>query len=239
MVEVGTLEITGKLENSEIESGFDRMKSGFKEVENQSNQANASLARASRTSSILGKTFVGIGVAGAAAMTALATKSPVVASDLARMEVEMLKLSNTAGRQLKPVFSSISQELMPAIGVALERLNPQIEAMTTFAVNSLSKISEGIANFVPTEEAAEPYRERFGPFAETASAISQSEGTGTFNERRKALIESGPLGFGGLGTLVGIGARVTGNFILDTFEWIMNSINSKETTLSSADGVAR
>jgi len=137
MVTAGSVEITGELKSGGINQGLNRINADFKKVENQSNQTNVSLARASRTASMLGKTLVGIGVAGAAAFTAVATKSPVLAGTFAKMDIQMLKLSNIAGRQMKPLFETIANEVIPSIGLAIERFGPQIETM-------LSVISKGL-----------------------------------------------------------------------------------------------
>lgn len=109
MVEVGQLEITGTMNDTDINQGFDRIIDDFKNAENQANQANASMGRLSNTASMLGKGLITIGTVGVGALTALASKSPVLAGTFAKMEVNMLKLSNTVGRQLKPAFEGVNQ----------------------------------------------------------------------------------------------------------------------------------
>ncbi|MHA1347061.1 MAG: hypothetical protein ACTSO3_11745 [Candidatus Heimdallarchaeaceae archaeon] len=70
------------------------------------------MARTAGLASSLGKSLITIGAVGVTAMTALATKSPVLATTFAKMEVSMLKLSNTLGRQLKPVFESVNSLIL-------------------------------------------------------------------------------------------------------------------------------
>jgi len=108
MVEAGKVTIAGNVETKNIEEGFTKIKSGFKGVENQANQTNASMARAANITKKLATNLKIIGIAGATAMTALATKSPVMANTMAKIDVSLLKLSNTVGRQLQPVFEGFN-----------------------------------------------------------------------------------------------------------------------------------
>jgi len=108
MTEAGKLTIAGEVETTQIDQGFTRIKSGFKQVENQANQTNASMSRAGQITGKLATNLKVIALAGAAAMTALATKSPVMANTMAKIDVSLLKLSNTVGRHLQPVFEGFN-----------------------------------------------------------------------------------------------------------------------------------
>jgi hypothetical protein len=108
MVEVGQLQVAGSLDTGNISQGFNKVKQDFKVVENQANQTNVSLSRMKSTGKMLAKTLGAAGLAGATALTALATKSPMLAGTFAKIDVSLLKLSNTVGRQLQPVFEGFN-----------------------------------------------------------------------------------------------------------------------------------
>lgn len=112
MAEVGSIEIAGSIDETDIVAGLDRITDQLKEMENQFNQVNPPMARTAGFASKLGKSLITIGATGVAAMTALATKSPVLASTFAKIGVSTLKLSNTIGRQLKPAFEGANTLIM-------------------------------------------------------------------------------------------------------------------------------
>lgn len=112
IAEIGEISISGDIDESDIVAGLDRITDQLKEMENQFNQVNQPMARTAGFASKLGKSLITIGATGVAAMTALATKSPVLASTFAKMEVSTLKLSNTIGRQLKPAFEGVNNLIM-------------------------------------------------------------------------------------------------------------------------------
>jgi len=112
MADVGEISITGSIDESAIVGGLDRITDQLKEMENQFNQVNQPMARTAKFASKLGKSLIAIGTTGVAAMVALATKSPVLATVFAKMEVSTLKLSNTIGRLLKPAFEGANTLLM-------------------------------------------------------------------------------------------------------------------------------
>ena len=104
MVEVGEIEITGTMNDSDIGHGFDRIKSDFEDIQNQANQTDSSMSNLSGTASALGGKLLTIGTVGVGALTALASKSPLLAGTFAKLEVSMMKLSNTLGPIIKPIF---------------------------------------------------------------------------------------------------------------------------------------
>jgi len=112
--EVGAISITGDIDETGIVSGLDRITDQLKEMENQFNQVNQPMKRTAGYAAKLGVSLIAIGVAGVAAMTALATKSPVLATTFAKMEVSTLKLSNTLGRLLKPAFEGVNSLIISA-----------------------------------------------------------------------------------------------------------------------------
>ena len=112
IAEIGSIEIAGSIDETGIVAGLDRITDQLKEMENQFNQVNPPMARTAGFASKLGTALIAIGTTGVAAMTALATKSPVLATTFAKMEVNMFKLSNTLGRQLKPAFEGVNNLLI-------------------------------------------------------------------------------------------------------------------------------
>jgi len=108
MVEVGQLEVAGTMNTENIDSGFKRIKNDMKEMENQSNQTNVALGKMAGIGKTLGKVLITAGVAGATALTALGTKSPAAAGVMAKIDVSLLKLSNTVGRALMPAFEGFN-----------------------------------------------------------------------------------------------------------------------------------
>lgn len=112
MAEVGEISISGSIDETNIVSGLDRITDQLKEMENQFNQTNQPMARTAAFASKLGASLITIGSAGVAAMIAIATKSPVLATTFAKIAVSTLKLSNTLGRQLKPAFEGANQFIL-------------------------------------------------------------------------------------------------------------------------------
>ena len=108
-MDVGDLRIVGEMDTQQIDSGFNKINQDFAEMENQAGQTNASMGVLSKTTSRLSLGLIAAGTAGVTALTGLAMKSPVLAGTMAKIEVETLKLSNTVGRQLKPIFDTIAQ----------------------------------------------------------------------------------------------------------------------------------
>lgn len=120
MVEIGQLQITGNLDTRDIEKGFVRIESQFDRVQTQAESSLGTFNKLGSSAARFGKSLVLIGTAGIGALTALATKSPVLAPTFARLQSTMLRLSNTAGQVLKPLFETFANELIPAIGTAIQ-----------------------------------------------------------------------------------------------------------------------
>jgi hypothetical protein len=133
MVEVGEISIKGKVDSNDIDKSMDRIVNNFKEIDNQSNQTNATMNVLTKTTLKLGKSLLTIGTVGFAALTGLASKAPILSGTFAKMQINTMKLANTVGRQLKPAFESIATDTLPKI--------------TEFFNNSdfLPKLGEGLS----------------------------------------------------------------------------------------------
>ena len=104
MAAAGGMSIKGRLDTSLIERGFMRVKQGFESVKGQVKGFTADLQRMSETTKGLAKGMTIMAATGTTAMLALASKAPAVAPALAKISVEMDKLSRTLGRTLQPEF---------------------------------------------------------------------------------------------------------------------------------------
>jgi len=246
MVEAGELTIKGNLEDEGMDSGFERLSNNMSDLENQANQANASLNMLGGTTSKILKTFVGLGIAGLTAMTMLAVKSPVLAGTMAKMEVETMKLSNTLGRQLKPIFDEIANNLLPTINNAFansESMKDFTDVMTNL-VGALAALIEldweelkkrlgliGHTQLGIDEEKLTETQKQLGSkseWAETVEGYRAWKEPGRYSEWDYA--KGKPIG--GL-AMVGMQA------VVDLFQWIAGSNNEVERKLISADGIPR
>ncbi len=250
MVEVGELEVIGTLNETGIEQGFNRMQQDFKDLDNLVKQANAQFSVAEKTAKRLGKTFIGLGLAGVAAMTALAVKSPVLAGTMAKIELQTLKLSNTIGRQLRPIFETIAQELLPAINSAFQNSSENIGLMVDKTVKLIEILSDLIT--LDFTEFKKDLDDLFTP--QRPDPIS-----GRTQEQEENIYKSSPLSkflrgepaFTNIGLYDPDGPEgpqgltytptPTGGLrkLYDLFDaWLFNN-NDKEITFASANGVTR
>ena len=154
MVEVGSLQIGGSINTEEIERGLDRVERGLGDVQSESKSVNSDFERMHGLSKSLALTLTGMGVAGMAALTAMATGAPAVAPALAKMNVEWTKMSHAVGRDLAPIFNEIAYTLLPAVGDALEAL--PLETWATRAAEDIRDIAgalqhdlDSIKNLIP------------------------------------------------------------------------------------------
>lgn len=247
IVEAGELTIKGEFDDNDMAMAFTRMENDFKNLENQVNQSNASMNRLSSISSGLLKTFIGLGIAGVTAMTALAVKSPVLAGTMAKMEVETLKLSNTIGRQLKPVFEAIGQNLIPSINLAFAKNSENIGFVVEKVVSLIDALSDLIGMDLPSlldnldklfkprslmgEGKEEDLQKKLGQFSEFESSIAWGketvEGYGKFQNA--------------INPLYGIGQAGKGSAILliDFIQFLMGANNEKELAFATSNGISR
>lgn len=156
MVSVGSLEVKGTIETAEIDKGLDRIEDGLQDVKSQSDSTFGSFSNLAQVTKDVAGSFIKIATVGVGAMTALATLSPAVAPSMAKMAIEMRKVSFALGDQLRPLFESVANDLIPAIGTAIERFTPQIEGMVNVGTEGMGDISkalkgewEDIKNIIP------------------------------------------------------------------------------------------
>lgn len=242
-VEVGQLEVMGTLEEEGIDAGLDRMGNKFKDMENQANQANASFNVMGKTSSRLLMTLGGMGVAGVTAMTALATKAPVLAGTMARIEVETLKLSNTLGRQLKPIFDEVAGNLIPsinkafsdnsnAVGFVVDKVTNLVGALSDLISLDWTSLLENLEKYFnltsKTPEEITDIQKRLGSFSEFESSVAL--GQDIWSEFKEGKILSP--------TVKAVSVQPVIGFI-DFIQYLMGANNEKELAFSTANGVPR
>jgi len=104
MVSVGTLEIVGKIDTDDISSSLTNLKKKFATFGSGVKSSFADFKRLGGAVGEVAKGFKIIGTIGLAALTALAMKSPALAPALAGFQVEMFRLSQIIGEDLRPVF---------------------------------------------------------------------------------------------------------------------------------------
>lgn len=120
MVEVGSLTITGKMDTSNIESGFRRVRQGFDNVQARSASTFGSFTRLGGAVRGVVGGLARIGAVGLGALGTLAAFSPTLAGTFANMKVAAIDLGNTAGQILKPGFEAIVA-VMKSLDTALEK----------------------------------------------------------------------------------------------------------------------
>ena len=117
---------------------------GFKA---QTESSAGSVTNLSNAAKGLSKTLIAIGTTGVAALTGLASVAPAVAPALAKMQIGLMTISHTLGRRLQPLFESVANNLIPAIGDAIERFSPQIEKFAQNAAGGIEAVSLALANW--------------------------------------------------------------------------------------------
>jgi len=244
MVNVGELQITGDMDTNNIDQGFDRVDQDFKNLENQANQTNASMGTLASTASTLGKRLGVAGIAGLTAMTALAGKAPVLAGTMAKIDVETLKLSNTIGRQLKPAFDEIAQNLIPSINQAFVDNAESIQTTTGRIEGLIGSVSalirldwedliDNLDKVVAPKNLPDLAEgETRSPFAETQQRFSNivQDPPEYQNDWQTFQYQ--------IGFLKNIVA-LPFNAIIDTIQWSTANTETKTAELVSATGVIR
>ncbi len=120
MVEVGTLEIGGTINTQDLERGLARIRQGFDMIDSKAGGVNADFERMAKTGKSLNKFFIGMAVAGGAAMFAIAKNAPAVAGSMAQIKVESGKLERSLGRGLAPIFDLAADAFGGFVGIIQE-----------------------------------------------------------------------------------------------------------------------
>lgn len=259
----GELEIQGTIDNRDIVSGLDRIGDALENTKAKGNNVNSSMSLLSSTASSVAKQFMIFATVGVGAMTALASKSPAVAPELAKMSVELTSISNQLGEHLKPAFAAIADELLPAMGEAIDNNSAKITTfvgLITEGIHDLSSLATGefqnieqlgektalsiagaIAGAFITKSAKGAVAGAAAGYALEKAIVPDDvpayyrRNLGTFAETFTAMRDVKSGGTDAF-SLIGGGARIVTNLILDSLQ-AMGIISDKQASLSSAEMV--
>lgn len=108
MVEVGSIQIGGSIQTSEIERGMSRIEKGFGKIETKGKSVNADFERMNQQSKRLAKTLGVMALAGVAALIGIAKNAPATAGAMAKIKVSAMKLQFAIGEALRDEFEAFS-----------------------------------------------------------------------------------------------------------------------------------
>lgn len=143
-MEVGSISIAGTIDTANIERGANRINNSLSEIKSNTESSFGSFERLKSVTSSVAGSLVKIGTVGLTAMTGLASLSPQVAPAMAKIANETRRLSFALGEKLQPLFASIGNDLIPAIGNAIDRFSPQITGLVNAGVEGISNISNAL-----------------------------------------------------------------------------------------------
>jgi len=140
MVEVGSLQIAGSINTTDIERGFSRINLGFDTVQSKMDGVNADFERMGQLTKKISTTFLGLGLAGGGFILALSKNAPALAGSLANMQVSFGKLARTLGEILAPAFTKVSEGFANFVGWIQEHQ----EEISFFTDNVLGGFIDGL-----------------------------------------------------------------------------------------------
>jgi len=143
-MDVGELNITGSIDEDPILDGINRIANSLSNIENQFNQIDGPSKKVGDSTKAIANHLMLIGSAGLAGLIALASKSPVLASTFARIQVSTLQLSNTLGTQFKPAFEGVNN-LIQDFNKALLDNDSTVSNVATSVGQSLSDLGSLIS----------------------------------------------------------------------------------------------
>lgn len=108
-MEVGSLEIKGSLDTSDIIRGQRTISRGFETVNQKTQSSFSSMNLLAGSAAALGNSLQNIGVAAAGGLTLLAGMAPQLAPAFAKMKVETFKLSMIFGEQMRPAIDKVAE----------------------------------------------------------------------------------------------------------------------------------
>ena len=111
MVNVGSLEIGGSINTTDIDSGLKRVDKGLGEVARTGKSVNSDFERMNNATASLAKKMGLLALAGGGALIALGKGAPALAGALAKIKVATASLGRTIGRTLQPAFDWFAGKL--------------------------------------------------------------------------------------------------------------------------------
>lgn len=258
MVDAGELIIRGALTVDDIESGLDRVTDQIEDMETQTKQLNATTRETKNLVGSTTKFFIGLGIAGTAAITALAVKSPALAGTMAKISVQTLKLSNIIGRELRPIFETIANDLIPSIGQAFSNN----EVFISNVVDTIVELVEAVGSLITLDwEGLIEHLDKVAlvgggiavggavgglPGAAVGGAIGLLASSSLFDEKafekQKEGFESGTARgiLQGVGASTAVGAQVLGELQKEFLKFLLSFLGNaedKKVKMASPNGV--
>jgi len=173
MVEVAEMSIKGSIDTTLIERGFEIIRQSAKNASVFVQSMFGDFSRLGGAVDFVSGAFVKIAKIGIPALAGLAALSPSVSGSIAKMRIGLFQLSEAAGQQLKPVFESIANNLIPAMTAAIGNNSGAIENFIGIAsklINLTSEIVDSPA-FPILLGAAAGFRIGKGPGAVVGAAL--------------------------------------------------------------------
>jgi len=261
LVDVGTMEINGSINTTDIDSGIVRIEGALKVVETQAKQTQGSFDKLGISTVAIGSALGNIATKGVTAISGLASKSPMLGSSFAKMDVELLKVSNTLGSQIKPIFDEVANNLIPSLNEALASSDTVIGSFVDLAKTGISDVSNLISGNIDdvdklTEKmvlagllgtAGGLLGGKVGATAGATAGYSLAEDisldglgaelTGAGIGLVAGGLLGGPLG-AGVGAAVGTGAGRLIEWIWESVDDAIDNFGSKQTSYATANGTS-
>jgi len=192
--EAGQIVFRAEVDDTGAITGLKRFKKGIEQAGASSKGLFGDIERLGSSAGALTKTFIGFATAGLGALMALSKDAPAVADELAKIDIEGIKLTHTLGSILEPVWKSLANNVMPAFNSFLtdnKELFTDIATQIGVATNALagyfSELYSGVPELAGGDEIVsqkdigggvsinQTRREMLGPFTESAALIEHGQ----------------------------------------------------------------
>lgn len=244
MVEVGTLQIGGSIDTTEIERGTLRIENSLKGVSEMGKSVSSDFERIDNRAKSLANTLGTMAVAGALAIGGLVKGAPALAGTMAKISLSMLKFKMAAGEALKPAFE--------IIGKGIEKLATWVDshpdlflklttstlafwgAIKLFNIAKISGLTTALTGFLGLGASAAflTFVAAMATLAAAVITIGEFKGditelreSGTFAEKVQYAATTGPLG-------AGPGAKGLDNLLL---KWLASKLKRNSRNNSEVE----
>jgi len=149
--EAGQIIFRAEVDDTGAITGLKRFKKNVEQAGASSKGLFGDISRLGKSALSLTKAFVGFG-AGTAGLMALARSAPAVADEMAKIEIESIKLSHSLGQALEPIFQSIANEVLPNLNQFLKDNEESFRKTANAVAYLITKLSELALFEVPKPE---------------------------------------------------------------------------------------
>ena len=176
--EAGQIVFRAEIDDTGAITGLKRFKKGIEQAGTSSKGLFGDIERLGSSSKSLIKSFIGFGTVGLAGLTAFAIKAPAVADEIAKIEIEGIKLSHTIGSIMEPIFQSLANDILPTLNSFLIDNKDNFDNIASSVGNVITKMAEFWTSLqppstsdpsIPGDEDSPSIKEKYGAFAETAT----------------------------------------------------------------------